>query len=134
MYRRSFVLSGTLATLQLQSLLSASMTHAAVAHANTDAVIGSEKGPWRRLFLDSTVVESQQGLLRQFHAAEKHPNNPLLVADRPWEGPSAIVGPYVYGTILREDGRLRIGTNCYSKAIILDTLNRLMEFNGRNQS
>lgn len=108
MDRRNFVLSGTLATLQLRSMISASMTHAALNDSDTDVVIGSEKGPWRRLFLDSTVVESQHGLLRQFHSAEKHPANPLLVADRPWEGNSAIIGPYVYGTILREDGRLRM--------------------------
>jgi hypothetical protein len=66
------------------------------------------QGPWRRLFLDAAVVEQQQGLTRVFHAAEKHPGNPVLKADKPWEGVSAITGPYVYGTVLREGDKLRL--------------------------
>jgi predicted GH43/DUF377 family glycosyl hydrolase len=58
--------------------------------------------------LDATVIEQQAGLNRVFHAAEKHPLNPLLVADRPWEGSSAIIGPYVYGTIFRHEGKFRM--------------------------
>jgi hypothetical protein len=46
------------------------------------------------LFLDATVVEEQQGLTRQFHSAEKHSGNPIIIADRPWEGTSAITGPF----------------------------------------
>ncbi len=69
---------------------------------------GPPAGPWRRLFLDSTVVEQQRGLSRVFHAAEKHPMNPVIVADRPWEGRSAIIGPYVYGTVVRESSKFRM--------------------------
>lgn len=73
-----------------------------------DLLAGPASGPWRRLFLDATVVEQQHGLKRVFHAAEKHADNPILVADRAWEGVSAITGPYVYGTVLREKSTLRM--------------------------
>ena len=69
-----------------------------------DQIIGPPKGPWRRLFLDAMVVEQQQGLLRVFHAAEKHPANPVLRKDKEWEGK----GPYVYGTVMWDADRLRM--------------------------
>ncbi len=69
---------------------------------------GPARGPWRRLFLDATVIEEQQGLTRVFHAAGKHPANPLIRRDQPWEAVSAITGPYVYGTVFREQGRFRL--------------------------
>jgi hypothetical protein len=71
------------------------------------ALAGPQRGPWRRLFLDAAVVEAQEGLTRVFHAAEKHPW-PVIKADRPWEGISAITGPYVYGTVFWEGDRLRM--------------------------
>jgi hypothetical protein len=58
--------------------------------------------------LDARVVEASEGVTRQFPPAVKHPANPVLVRDRPWEGASAITGPYVYGTVLREQGRFRL--------------------------
>ena len=73
-----------------------------------DALAGSPRGPWRRLFLDGAVVEDQQGLQRVFHTAVKHPGNPIINADKPWEGPAAITGPYVYGTVLKERGTFRL--------------------------
>ncbi len=74
-----------------------------------DALLeGLPTGPWRRQFLDAAVVEQQQGLSRVFHAAEKHPANPVVTADKPWETASAITGPYVYGTILWDEGKLRM--------------------------
>ena len=73
-----------------------------------DVQSGPPQGPWRRLFLDAAVVEQQQGLTRVFHAAEKHPGNPVIQADKPWEGVSAITGPYVYGTVLPEGDKLRL--------------------------
>lgn len=69
---------------------------------------GPPQGPWRRLFLDAAVVEEQQGLQRIFHAAKKHPANPVIKRDKPWEGISAITGPYVYGTVFREGEKLRL--------------------------
>lgn len=73
-----------------------------------DTLAGSPRGPWRRLFLDGAVVEEQQGLRKVFHAATKHPGNPIIKADKPWEGQSAITGPYVYGTVLREGEKFRL--------------------------
>jgi hypothetical protein len=72
--------------------------------ANEDLISGSRSGPWRRLFLDATVVEEQQGVQRVFHAVEKHPANPVLVKDKEWEGS----GPYIYGTVMQDGGRLRM--------------------------
>ncbi|HOW78397.1 MAG TPA: hypothetical protein PK406_03020 [Verrucomicrobiota bacterium] len=73
------------------------------------ALAGPARGPWRRLFLDAWAVEEQQGLTRVFHAAEKHPANPVLKGDQPWESvPAAITGPYVYGTAAWDGGRLRL--------------------------
>lgn len=60
--------------------------------------------PFRRLFLDAMVVEETRGLGRVFHAAEKHPAGPVLRRDRPWEG----WGPYLYGTVLPHDGKLKM--------------------------
>jgi predicted GH43/DUF377 family glycosyl hydrolase len=73
------------------------------------ALAGSRQGPWRRLFLDAWTVEDSQGLTRTFHAAEKYTGNPVLRADKPWEtAPSAITGPYVYGTVAWEGDKLRM--------------------------
>jgi hypothetical protein len=73
-----------------------------------EQLAGPTQGPWRRLFLDGTVVESQQGLERRFHSADKHVDNPLLRADKEWEGVSAIIGPYCYGTVFHVNGRFRL--------------------------
>ncbi|MCA9192328.1 MAG: hypothetical protein KDB03_11215 [Planctomycetales bacterium] len=73
-----------------------------------DLLSGSPTGPWRRLLLDAAVVEKQQGLARIYHQARKHASNPMIVADQPWEGRSAIIGPYVYGTVMKEEGRFRL--------------------------
>lgn len=73
-----------------------------------EQLAGPHQGPWRRIFLDATVVQEQEGLERVFHAAEKHPNGPLLRADKNWEGVSAIIGPYCYGTVFRERGKFRL--------------------------
>jgi hypothetical protein len=70
---------------------------------------GPAKGPWRRLFLDAWAVEESAGLTRVFHAAEKHPGNPVLKGEKPWETvPAAITGPYVYGTVAWEGDKLRM--------------------------
>jgi hypothetical protein len=60
--------------------------------------------PFRRLFLDSMVVEESHALERIFHSAEKHGANPIIRHDKPWEG----WGPYLYGTVLRHDGKLKM--------------------------
>ena len=72
--------------------------------AGEDRIAGRPEGPWRRLFLDATVVEERVNVKRVFHTVTKHPRNPLLIKDRAWEG----AGPYLYGTVLHRDGRLRM--------------------------
>ncbi len=74
---------------------------------HADAATGPSRGPWRRLMLDAAAVEASEGLHRVFHQATKR-DHPVIVADRPWEGRSAITGPYVYGTVLREGDRFRL--------------------------
>ena len=69
----------------------------------TDEMIAGTP-PFRRIFLDAMVVEESEGLERVFHAAEKHPANPVVPKDRPWEG----WGPYLYGTVMWDDGKLKM--------------------------
>ncbi len=60
----------------------------------------------RRLFLDALLVEEQQGLERRFHPLKKHAANPILVADTSCEQGGS--GPYLYGTVLEDEGKLRM--------------------------
>jgi predicted GH43/DUF377 family glycosyl hydrolase len=73
-----------------------------------ESLAGPPPGPWRRLFLDATVVEQSANLARTFHAAEKHAGNPVIQRDQPWEGVAAITGPYMYGTVFWEGDVLRL--------------------------
>jgi len=41
-------------------------------------------GPWQ-LFIDDHLVASKTNVLRRYHSFRKHPDNPLIVVDRPWE-------------------------------------------------
>ncbi len=52
-------------------------------------------GPWQ-LFVDDHLVANKEKVVRKYHAFEKDPGNPLLKADKPWEGNNV----YVYGTVL----------------------------------
>lgn len=89
-----------------------------------DPLAGPAKGPWRRLFLDATVVERQEGLTRTFHSATKYEANPVLRYDKPWEGGKGIAGPYLYGTVMWDQGKLRMWyhgaangyINCYAES------------------
>lgn len=91
--------------LSLAALLLAAAT--LLAADAPDGMAGPSEGPWRRLFLDASVVEKSAGLERTFHALEKHPGNPVLKADKPWEGRG--YGATVHGgTVLLDEGRLRM--------------------------
>ena len=46
---------------------------------------GVEIGNRKQLFIDDHVVESTQGVTRRLNRLERHPGNPVLVGDRPWE-------------------------------------------------
>ncbi|MCX8090235.1 MAG: LamG domain-containing protein [Verrucomicrobiae bacterium] len=41
-------------------------------------------GPWQ-LFVDDHLIASRNNVTRRYHAFKKHPANPLVVVDRPWE-------------------------------------------------
>ncbi|MBN1513912.1 MAG: LamG domain-containing protein [Phycisphaerae bacterium] len=64
------------------------------AHA-AERSLGDLSGSWI-LFVDDHAVESMRGVCRHYHAFEKHSANPLLVADRSWEGQVV----YLYGSVL----------------------------------
>ncbi|HOY58047.1 MAG TPA: hypothetical protein PK640_07900 [Verrucomicrobiota bacterium] len=61
----------------------------------TPRSLGDLTGPWQLLVDDALIAEKHE-VVRVYHPFEKNPRNPVLVADRPWEG--QIV--YLYGTVL----------------------------------
>lgn len=46
--------------------------------------LGDLSGPWK-LFLDDHLVASKENLVRKYHPFRKHPANPIMVVDQPWE-------------------------------------------------
>jgi hypothetical protein len=44
-----------------------------------------EVGQTRQLFIDDHVIESRSGLDRIMHTPQRHPSNPVLIGERPWE-------------------------------------------------
>jgi hypothetical protein len=67
-------------------------------HAQTARGLGDLTGNWW-LALDGRVWESRGTAELRFHSFEKYSGNPVLTADRPWEGDLA----YLYGTVLPEE-------------------------------
>jgi hypothetical protein len=56
-------------------------------------------GRTRHLFLDDYVVESLEHVRREWHAADKHPGNPVLMPDARWErGGYSVLG----GSVLHD--------------------------------
>jgi len=90
-------------------------THAEPLRASDeDRIAGPAEGPWRRLFLDAMVVEEQHDLERVFHAARKHTGNPVLRQDQPWEKVGRYQGLQLHGTVMWDEGKLRMWYRCYS--------------------
>jgi hypothetical protein len=58
----------------------------------------------RQLFLDDYLIASMSNVKREIHPAEKHPANPLLWPEKPWEGKTAVV----YGSVIRDGGKYRM--------------------------
>jgi hypothetical protein len=52
----------------------------------------------RKLFLDDVEIESLHGLSRELGHPDKHPNNPVLRCERPWE----MLGVQTYGTVIHD--------------------------------
>ncbi len=77
-----------------------------LAVAEEPANIGGE----RQLFFDDRLVSSSAGLTRTWHRPEKLAI-PVLSKEQPWEG----MGPYIYGTALRDpsSGQFKLWYNCY---------------------
>ena len=50
----------------------------------------------RTLFIDDHDIESIEGAMRIANRALKHPDNPIIVGDKPWDA----YRPQVYGTVL----------------------------------
>lgn len=69
-----------------------------VSGASAQKSHGDLTGPWK-LFADDRHVAEREHVTRTYHAFEKHPDNPLLLADQPWEGSTV----YLYGTVLPEE-------------------------------
>ena len=51
--------------------------------------------PWQ-LLVDDYLIEKKENVQRVYHPFAKNKQNPVLVADKPWEGRMI----YVYGTVL----------------------------------
>jgi len=56
-------------------------------------------GSKAQLFVDRILVREARGIVFTLHPAEKHPDNPLIRADRPWEGWRIVS----YGTVLYDE-------------------------------
>lgn len=59
------------------------------------------------VFLDDADIAGRQGLRRVIHPGQKHPGNPVLKAEMPWEG-QVICG----GTVRKEGGTYRMWYQC----------------------
>ncbi len=82
--------------------LTLALAAGSVARAATPAAKppGDLTGPWQ-LFIDDSAIRDKTDVTRRYHRFEKHPRNPVLSPDRPWEGKVA----YLYGSVLPgEDG------------------------------
>ena len=53
------------------------------------------------LFLDLQEVETLRGFTRQLTPPPKHPDNPIMLADAPWESG----GMQLYGSVIKPPGR-----------------------------
>src|SRR6476661_10378465 len=74
-------------------LLSLFLANAAAAGGPFD--VGSRS----QLFVDQVLVRSTANVAFTLHPAKKHPKNPLVVADRPWEGWRVSL----FGTVLYDE-------------------------------
>jgi hypothetical protein len=92
MKRRDFLLSsaalGSL-TLVDTSAATAEQPTAPLATGSAPPLVKGgvyQAGPLAQLFVDQMVVRQADNVAFTLHPARKHPANPLVVADQPWEG------------------------------------------------
>ncbi len=55
-----------------------------------------EIGYRKQLFVDDYIIEGMKGVSTTLNPAKKHPANPLVVSDRPWEGSIQLYGTVLY--------------------------------------
>ncbi len=70
---------------------------------------------FRQLFVDDHVIAERDGVDLTLHQPAKHPDNPVLRAEHPWESK----GVAIYGTVMHDDGLFRmwyraIDDTCYA--------------------
>lgn len=53
-------------------------------------------GPERQLFLDDHLIDSMTRVARYVHQPDRHPENPILVAEHPWEGQRLLYSDVVF--------------------------------------
>ncbi len=66
-------------------------------------------GSIKQLFLDDHVVDTLDGVVRQFHRPVRYEDNPVIQADKPWERGGG--GVYLYGGSVmydEEDGHFKM--------------------------
>ena len=86
-------------------LLALLITVSGVSSVSADVALrkglGDLTGPWQ-LFVDDYLVARKTNVVRTYHRFKKHPGNPVLSPNKPWEGGRS----YLYGTVLpNEEGR-----------------------------
>ncbi|WP_456428644.1 hypothetical protein [Rhodocaloribacter sp.] len=64
----------------------------------------SAQVPRKHLFIDDHIIAHTYQVVRVIPEPARHPYNPLIEADRPWEGKNV----YLYGTVLYDEGRFRM--------------------------
>ena len=69
----------------------------------------------RTLFVDDAEVVSRQGLERVIHPAQKHDQNPVVRADRPWES-LVLLG----GTVRKEGDEYRMWYQSYGRGTMIN--------------
>ena len=67
-----------------------------VAAAAQDSTVPKVEKGVRQLFFDDALIASMEGLTLSVHQPTKHPENPVLKRENPWEG----FRVQVYGTVL----------------------------------
>ncbi len=80
-------------------LAAALLTGVAPFPGRAAAALDELTGPWQ-LFVDDYPVAGKTNVVRVYHPFEKYGGNPVLVTDKPWEGPV-----YLYGTVLPTEDR-----------------------------
>jgi hypothetical protein len=92
MKRRDFLLStaalGSLTLVDTRSATAEQPTAPSAAGSAPPLVKGGvyQAGSLAQLFVDQMVVRQADNVAFTLHPARKHPANPLMVADQPWEG------------------------------------------------